>query len=103
MKKKVSFAAILFFSFALVLGTVSETRAQTTPNSFSADYLPGGFTYNSPSQNVGLKRFAGPDGISVGFVAGITQDPKGFMWFGATGLYRYDGYHLTAYTNDPLN
>jgi ligand-binding sensor domain-containing protein len=40
----------------------------------------------------------------MGFVLGVTQDASGYMWFGANGgLYRYDGYQITAYKNDPLN
>ncbi len=34
----------------------------------------------------------------------IFQDQKGFMWFGTDGgLYKYDGYTFTVYTNDPAN
>ncbi|HGY57163.1 MAG TPA: hypothetical protein ENK44_15755 [Caldithrix abyssi] len=34
----------------------------------------------------------------------IYQDSKGFMWFGTwNGLYKYDGYKLTAYKHDPDN
>jgi PAS domain S-box-containing protein len=37
-----------------------------------------------------------------GRVYDIVQDELGFMWFGARdGLYRYDGYTLTAYRHDP--
>src|SRR5688572_24709739 len=32
-----------------------------------------------------------------------TQDPKGYMWFGAIGLHRYDGYRYKSYFNDPLD
>ena len=32
-----------------------------------------------------------------------TQDPKGYMWFGAVGLHRYDGYSYKSYFNDPLD
>jgi ligand-binding sensor domain-containing protein len=32
----------------------------------------------------------------------ILQDEQGFMWFGTRdGLYKYDGYSLIAYKNDP--
>ena len=30
-----------------------------------------------------------------------TQDPKGYMWFGAIGLHRYDGYSYKSYFNIP--
>ncbi|MES1195766.1 MAG: two-component regulator propeller domain-containing protein, partial [Steroidobacter sp.] len=39
---------------------------------------------------------------SVGEVFAITQDSKGFIWFGGkTGLARYDGYRFKIYTNHP--
>jgi two-component system, sensor histidine kinase ChiS len=39
---------------------------------------------------------------SVGEVFAITQDKKGFLWFGGrTGLARYDGYRFNIYTNTP--
>jgi len=36
-------------------------------------------------------------------ITGITQDPQGYLWLASSGLYKYDGYHLTSYLNDPLN
>ncbi|MDX2047631.1 MAG: two-component regulator propeller domain-containing protein [Chitinophagaceae bacterium] len=30
-----------------------------------------------------------------------TQDSKGYMWFGAIGLHRYDGYSYKSYFNNP--
>src|SRR5688572_3748820 len=103
MRKKVSFADLFFFSLLLLASSRYSTLAQNTPNAFSANNLPGSDAYNAISQNAGLKPFAAPGEVSMGFVAGVTQDAKGYMWFGANGLYRYDGYHLTAYKNDPLN
>ena len=40
-----------------------------------------------------------------GLVPCITQDKSGFMWFTSTinGVYRYDGYKITNYLNDPHN
>ena len=44
------------------------------------------------------------DGLSQGFVKAIAQDHDGFMWFGTkNGLDRYDGYHFTVFTHDPLD
>ncbi|MBC7875218.1 MAG: SMP-30/gluconolactonase/LRE family protein, partial [Ferruginibacter sp.] len=43
------------------------------------------------------------EGTLKGIVRGITQDAHGYMWFAATGLHRYDGYHFTSYFNDPSN
>jgi ligand-binding sensor domain-containing protein/signal transduction histidine kinase len=30
-----------------------------------------------------------------------TQDPTGYMWFGGSGVHRYDGYRYKSYFNDP--
>jgi ligand-binding sensor domain-containing protein/signal transduction histidine kinase len=38
-----------------------------------------------------------------GFITCIAQDSKGYMWFTGTSLYRYDGYRVVTYKNDPLN
>jgi signal transduction histidine kinase/ligand-binding sensor domain-containing protein/CheY-like chemotaxis protein len=38
------------------------------------------------------------------WIFGIAQDHRGFMWFAtAGGLFRYDGYTLTPYLQDPNN
>jgi ligand-binding sensor domain-containing protein/signal transduction histidine kinase len=46
-----------------------------------------------------------PKGTFNGIITCITQDKRGFMWFAttATGFYRYDGYNITLYKNQPLN
>ncbi|MBC7875370.1 MAG: hypothetical protein H7Y01_15325 [Ferruginibacter sp.] len=104
MRKKVSLPDVLFFLLLLLVSCTYSTLAQNIPNAVVPYNMPAGAAYNAASsQNVGFKPFVAPGGISMGFVPGITQDAKGYMWFGATGLYRYDGYHLTAYKNDPLN
>ena len=43
------------------------------------------------------------DGLSQSTIFAITQDSKGFMWFGTRGggLNKYDGYEFTAYRNIP--
>ena len=42
------------------------------------------------------------DGLSNNSVLCITQDSRGFMWFGTLdGLNRYDGYHFKTYKKDP--
>lgn len=45
-----------------------------------------------------------PTGNTFIHVTGITQDSSGYMWFATKkGLYRYDGYTMTHYKNDPLD
>ncbi|MEJ7681413.1 MAG: two-component regulator propeller domain-containing protein [Segetibacter sp.] len=38
-----------------------------------------------------------------GFITAIVQDSKGYMWFTGVNLYRYDGYKMVTYKNDPLD
>ena len=38
-----------------------------------------------------------------GFITSMAQDSKGYMWFTGPELYRYDGYHVVTYKNDPLD
>ena len=38
-----------------------------------------------------------------GFITCMAQDSKGYMWFTGINLYRYDGYKVVTYKNDPLN
>ncbi|MEO6548958.1 MAG: two-component regulator propeller domain-containing protein [Ferruginibacter sp.] len=43
-------------------------------------------------------------GLSQSNVLCITQDSRGFMWFGTRdGLNKYDGYTFTHFKNDPAN
>ncbi len=43
-------------------------------------------------------------GRSLGFITGIQQDDKGFLWFGTrNGLFKYDGYHFTSYRKSLQN
>ena len=36
-------------------------------------------------------------------ITGITQDKQGYMWFASSGLYKYDGFHMTHFLHDPAN
>ncbi len=38
-----------------------------------------------------------------GFITAMAQDSKGYMWFTGTSLYRYDGYRVVTYKNEPNN
>jgi signal transduction histidine kinase/ligand-binding sensor domain-containing protein len=61
-------------------------------------------SHSLQAQNSNFRRLAPPEGNSFGTVTSIAQDKKGYMWFSAQGgLWRYDGYNLTTYVNDPMN
>ncbi|HYK46198.1 MAG TPA: two-component regulator propeller domain-containing protein [Parafilimonas sp.] len=54
------------------------------------------------SQQTIFNRVVSPVGTFNGFVGGIAQDKNGYMWFATQGgLYKYDGYRFTLYSNDP--
>lgn len=56
------------------------------------------------NQNYHIEPFQLPDGPSGNSINCIVQGPNGFLWFGGhTGLYRYDGYHIKSYKNDPTD
>jgi len=54
------------------------------------------------SQRAVFTKVPPPGGSWGGLFCG-TQDPSGYMWFGGTGLHRYDGYSYKSYYNDPLH
>ena len=54
------------------------------------------------NENYHIEPFQLPDGPSGNSINCIVQGPNGFLWLGGhTGLYRYDGYHIKSYKNDP--
>src|SRR5688500_537910 len=56
------------------------------------------------SQDVIFNKVLPPYGRTFTHVTGIVQDNIGFMWFATKkGLYKYDGYSMISYKNDPLN
>src|SRR6188768_4230059 len=55
-------------------------------------------------QQIIFNKVIPPDGKDFKWVAGITQDVNGYMWYATQkGLYRYDGYHMTTYKTNPIN
>jgi ligand-binding sensor domain-containing protein/signal transduction histidine kinase len=55
------------------------------------------------SQQVGFTPVPPPvRGWGSNIISG-SQDPKGYMWFGASGLHRYDGYNYKSYFHDPMD
>lgn len=54
--------------------------------------------------NLRFKSLEQPKLGILGEVLAITQDTKGFMWFGGkNGLARYDGYNMRIYQHDDVN
>ena len=64
--------------------------------------LSAGYLDAQPSA-VSFERLALQQEVSFNEVTTIMQDSRGFMWFGANGLIRYDGYSFTSYKTDPLD
>ena len=61
------------------------------------------FGSHSFSQQVGFTPVPPPvRGWGSNIISG-SQDPKGYMWFGASGLHRYDGYNYKSYFHDPMD
>ncbi|MCI0698766.1 response regulator [candidate division KSB1 bacterium] len=53
---------------------------------------------------VKFERIQVVQGQRLGEILSLQQDSQGFMWFGTNdGLYKYDGYGLTAYKHDRLD
>ena len=53
-------------------------------------------------RNVRFAHLTTNDGLSQGYVTGILQDRRGFMWFATRdGLNRYDGNAFVVYKNNP--
>ncbi len=72
---------LYFFTFFCIF---SKSEAQQSNDGFTFEHLS-------------IKQ-----GLSQGIVTGITQDVKGFMWFGTEDdLNRYDGYEFVHHENNP--
>lgn len=64
---------------------------------FYPNFTEGKIQYS----NVRFKQLSITEGLSHNTVNAISQDCKGFMWFGTrNGLCRYDGYNITRYYHD---
>ena len=56
------------------------------------------------SQKLSFNRVMPPPGKNFIHVTGIVQDKRGYMWFATkNGLFRYDGYQMIQYKNNPLD
>ncbi len=56
------------------------------------------------SQNPTFKHLTTNEGLSSGNIWSITQDSKGYLWFGTEdGLNKYDAYRFTVYRHNPAD
>ncbi|MCA9742991.1 hypothetical protein KC734_15740, partial [candidate division KSB1 bacterium] len=54
--------------------------------------------------NVRFEHIGREQGLTATSILSILQDHQGFMWFGTEdGLFRFDGYSMTAFKHDPLD
>ena len=62
------------------------------------------FTKTSLSQSIFFNKVQPPPGKSFLHITGMVQDQKGYMWLASkNGLFRYDGYQMIQYRNNPLD
>ena len=55
------------------------------------------------SFHVRSRQLNAENGLKTNYVRNIVQDPRGYLWLGATnGLIRYDGYTAELLTPDSL-
>jgi signal transduction histidine kinase/ligand-binding sensor domain-containing protein/ActR/RegA family two-component response regulator len=60
--------------------------------------LLGSLARWAPAQGLLFRHLTSDQGLAGSWVQSITQDSRGFMWFGtSTGLSRYDGYTMQTY------
>lgn len=59
-------------------------------------------TCPASTQEIFFNKVFPPDGKVFSHISGISQDAQGYMWFATKkGLFKYDGYQMTPYTNNP--
>ncbi len=51
------------------------------------------------SGNYKFRHYTINDGLAESMVLAVIQDHKGFIWFGSSGLSKFDGYKFTNYLN----
>ena len=85
MKNKINYHKILFITSMICLIILGQTST-------------------SHAQKIKFELLSSQNGLSQGSIVCMTQDKKGFMWFGTyDGLNRYDGYHFKIFKNEPNN
>ncbi|MDQ1353684.1 MAG: hypothetical protein QG657_3991 [Acidobacteriota bacterium] len=88
MKNSSSIIRILSFIIFLYIAVLFQTAAATVPG--------------VPNLEISFDSISLEQGLSQVSVITISQDKKGFMWFGTEdGLNKYDGYEFSVFRNDP--
>ena len=55
-------------------------------------------------QNIFFNKVQGPSSKNFYHITGMVQDKQGYMWLATkNGLFRYDGYQMKQYKNNPLD
>src|ERR1700675_1062934 len=55
----------------------------------------------SEAKDIRFSHLTTTNGLSPGGIRDVLQDDQGFIWFNtASGLNRYDGYHVKSYRRD---
>src|SRR4051794_31072508 len=92
--------------FVIVLFLLTSTFKALSQNNTgqkiaSKKELP---SFDNMQQQITFNKILPPDGRTFEHVSGIVQDKQGYMWFATNkGLYRYDGYTIITYKNNPLD
>jgi ligand-binding sensor domain-containing protein/two-component sensor histidine kinase len=70
--------------------------------SLLSGWAPSVYSQVTGSRSLQFENLTINDGLSQGFVSGISQDRHGLMWITTSdGLNKYDGYNFTVYHHDP--
>jgi signal transduction histidine kinase/DNA-binding response OmpR family regulator/ligand-binding sensor domain-containing protein len=81
-----------FYAVVFLVCIISQIQAQENNNLLV------------PSPGKVFKHLTIEDGLSQNYPLAITQDSRGFLWFGTlNGLNKYDGYSFTVFTHDPYD
>ena len=62
------------------------------------------FTLTAECQTIFFNKVQPPSGKNFYHITGMVQDQQGYMWLATkNGLFRYDGYQMIHYRNNPLD
>lgn len=86
---------------ACLASACATCLAQTTGNLSSSSNRKQSSQF---FENLDFQKLEVLENTSIGNVHAITQDTRGFIWFGSTqGISRYDGYRIKSFQNEKGN